>query len=222
MRRTIFISLSTLVLMVVFTLSTFAKTQQDFGKWKKGENLVENGDFEQDTAAWTLEDGACCGRGGQYQWEIDKKNVKRGNKALKVIGVKATGTDWHAKVRHETTSMRAGKDYTVVFWARSEKPREVSLSLQMQHDPWTFYQGGKFLLEGPEWKEYSLTFRATADVDRDMWVGLAIAQSDVTFWIDDFRFFEGELKDEIGREEKFAVDAQGKLSTTWGRLKSQF
>ena len=71
-------------------------------------------------------------------------------------------------------------------------------------------------------EEYSLTFRATADVDRDMWVGLAIAQSDVTFWVDDFRFFEGELKDEIGREEKFAVDAQEKLSTTWGRLKSQF
>jgi hypothetical protein len=44
----------------------------------------------------------------------------------------------------------------------------------------------------------------------------------VTFWLDDFRFFEGQLKDEIGREEEFAVDAQGKLSTTWGRLKSQF
>ena len=73
MRRTIFILLSTFVLMVVFTLSTFAKTQQDFGKWKKGENLVENGDFEQDTAAWTLEDGAAVAVAGS----INGKSIRK-------------------------------------------------------------------------------------------------------------------------------------------------
>ena len=49
--------------------------------------------------------------------------------------------------------MKAGETYTVIFWARSEKPREVQLSLQMQHDPWTFYQGGAINLLGPEWME---------------------------------------------------------------------
>ena len=33
-----------------------------------------------------------------------------------------------------------------------------------------------------------------------MWVGLSIAQSDVDFWLDDFRFFEGEPADEAGLE----------------------
>jgi hypothetical protein len=55
-----------------------------------------------------------------------------------------------------------------------------------------------------------------------MWVGLAIAQDATTFWIDNFRFFEGKPEDEIGRDEPFAVDAKGKLSTTWAEIKSGF
>lgn len=211
------------ILSIAFAAVVYADTPQQFGKWKKGENLVENGDFELGTEQWTLEDGACCNRGGLYQWEVDGKDKHGGKKSLKVIGVKATGTDWHAKVRHDSTSMRAGKTFTLVFWAKSEKPRPVSVSIQMQHDPWTFYQGGNITLEGPTWKEYSLTFASNADVDRDMWVGLAIAQSDVSFWLDDFRFLEGELKDEIGtKPAPESIDAAGKLSTAWGKIKGKY
>ncbi len=96
-----------------------------------------------------------------------KKDASHGRKALKIIGVKATGTDWHAKVKHKSTSMQAGKNYTVVFWAKAKKMREVSLSIQMQRDPWTFYQGGKFNLTA-EWKEYSKTFKSNDNVDRDI------------------------------------------------------
>ena len=221
MSRTICIPMVALALMFCVATVTFSETLPDFKQWEEGENLIDNGSFERDTDVWTLEDGACCARGGLYQWEIDKKDAVHGTQSLKIIGVKATGTDWHAKVRHDSTSMRAGREFTVIFWAKSEKAREVSLSVQMQHDPWTFYQGGQFLLEGPEWKEYSMTFQAQADVDRDMWVGLSIAQSDVDFWIDNFRFFEGEPEDEIGLPEPQAVDAAGKLTTTWAAVKGK-
>ena len=44
-------------------------------------------------------------------------------KALKIIGigVKATGTDWHAKVKHKSALMQAGKNYTIAFWAKAKK-----------------------------------------------------------------------------------------------------
>ena len=97
---------------------------QDWGKWKKGELLLENHSFEEDLAAWGLEDGACCGRGGLYTMEIDKKNPQHGTQSLKVIGHKATGTAWHAKVRQKDASMKAGETYTVIFWgARRETAR---------------------------------------------------------------------------------------------------
>ena len=215
------ITISVFLLMVLICLSTFAETPQELGKWKKGELLIENYSFEEDLAAWELEDGACCDRGGLYTMEIDKKNPQHGKQSLKVVGHKATGTGWHAKVKQLDLSMKSGETYTVIFWARSEKPREVGLSIQMQHDPWTSYQGGAINLLGPEWMEYDITFQAGADVDRDMWVGLSIAQSDVDFWIDNFRYFEGEPQDDLNRETPFPVDAKGKLATRWGEIKTE-
>ena len=214
-------TVSVCIFTLLIGLSAFAGTPQDWGKWKKGELLLENHSFEEDQAAWGLEDGACCDRGGLYTMEIDKKNPQHGKQSLKVIGHKATGTAWHAKVRQKDMSMKAGETYTVIFWARSEKPREVQLSIQMQHAPWTFYQGGAINLVGPEWTEYHITFNSTADVERDMWVGLSIAQSDVDFWIDNFRYFEGDPEDDLNRDTPFSVDAREKLATQWAEIKSE-
>ncbi len=215
------IIMSVMLLTLLVGLSVFAGTPQDWGKWKEGELLLENHSFEEDLAAWGLEDGACCGRGGLYTMEIDKQNPQHGKQSLKVIGHKATGTAWHAKVRQKDASMKSGETYTVIFWARSEKPREVQLSVQMQHDPWTFYQGGAINLLGPDWMEYHITFNSTADVERDMWVGLSIAQSDEDFWIDNFRYFEGEPEDDLNRDTPFPVDAKEKLATKWGEVKTE-
>ncbi len=199
--------------------NVFAGTVQKLGAWEKGELLLENHSFEDDLAGWELEDGKCCDRGGEYKMEIDKKNPQHGDKSLKIIGVKATGTAWHAKIKQRDVSMEKGEEYTVIFWARSEKPRQVSLNIQMQHDPWTFWQGGNIDLLGPEWQEYFITFIAKDTVVNDMWVGLSIAQSDVDFWLDNFRYFEGEPKDDLSRDEPFPVDAKEKLTTQWASVK---
>lgn len=219
MNRVIFVNVVLTTMLIGF--SAFAGTPQELGKWEKGELLLENHSFEDDLAAWELEDGQCCDRGGEYQMEIDKKNPQHGDKCLKVIGIKATGTNWHAKVKQRNVSMEKGKTYTVIFWARSEKPRQVSLNIQEQHDPWTFWQGGDINLTGPEWEEYFVTFNAKETVVRDMWVGLSIAQSDVDFWLDNFRYFEGEPEDDLSRDEPFPVDAKEKLTTQWASVKTE-
>ena len=119
--------------------------------------------------------------------------------------------------------MENGKTFTIAFWAKVDasegNSREVTTSVQMQRDPWTFYRGQDITLDSTDWKEYSDTFTADADVVEDMWVGLSIAQSDVDFWIDDFRFFEGEPADEIF--EVAAVNPTSKLSVSWGSIKEQ-
>ncbi len=218
MNRVIVVNIVFMTVLIGF--STFAGTPQELGKWEKGELLLENHSFEDDLAAWELEDGQCCDRGGEYKMEIDKKNPQHGDKCLKVIGVKATGTNWHAKVKQLNVSMEKGETYTVIFWARSEKPRQVSLNIQEQQDPWTFWQGGDINLTGPEWEEYFVTFNAKESVARNMWVGLSIAQSDVDFWLDNFRYFEGEPEDDLSRDEPFPVDAKEKLTTQWASVKT--
>ena len=218
MNRVIIVNVVLMAMLI--GLSAFAGTVQELGKWEKGELLLENHSFEDDLTAWTLEDGTGGNRGGEYKWEIDKENPQHGDKCLKVIGIKATGTAWHAKVKQKDVSMKIGKEYTIIFWARSEKPRQVGYNVQIQEDPWKFLQGGNANLTGPEWEEYFLTFTATETVVRKMWVGLAIAQSDVDFWIDNFRFFEGKPEDDLTRDEPFPVDAKEKLTTQWASVKT--
>ena len=223
MNRVTVINLFLMTVLIGF--SAFAGTQQELGKWEKGELLLENYSFEEDLTAWVLENGACCERGGLYTMEIDKKNPQHGDKCLKVIGQIATGTAWHAKVKQRDVSMQKDKEYTVIFWARAEEPREVLINIQMQHDPWDNHLQGlprpAITLTGAEWVEYHYTFTATVDVVRDMWVGLSIAQSDIDFWLDNFRFFEGEPKDDLTLEEPFPVDAKEKLTTQWASIKTE-
>lgn len=148
-----------------------------------------------------------------------------GGKSLKIEGVIASGTNWHAKVRHESTSMESGKTFTIAFWAKVDandgNSREVTTSVQMQHDPWTGFQSLAIVLDSTDWKEYFDTFVASADVVEDMWVGLSIAQSDVDFWLDDFRFFEGDPVDEI-KPLATAVSPMYKLPVSWGSIKDRY
>ena len=213
--------ISSILTAIMIVGNCVAGTVQEFGKWETGELLLENYSFEDGLTAWDLEDGSCCDRGGLYTMEIDTDNPQHGDQCLKVIGVKSTGTNWHAKVKQFNISMAGAKEYTVKFWARAEKPRQVSVNIQIQQDPWQFLSGGDINLTGTEWEEYTYTFLAGQDVDRIMWVGLSIAQSDIDFWLDNFRFFEGQADDEIPLDgAPQSVDAKQKLTTQWASVKS--
>ncbi len=209
------------IMTVLIEFSVFAGTTQDLGKWEKGELLLENYSFEDGLAAWNLEDGTCCERGAQYTWEIDDDNPQHGEQCLKVVGHIASGMAWHAKINQQSVSMKSGEGYTIIFWARAEAPRDVNINVQMQADPWTTFHGqGKTFNLTTDWEEYFFTFIASTDIDRQMWVGLAIAQSDVDFWLDNFRYFEGEPEDDMTIEEVLPVDAKDKLATQWASVKS--
>ncbi len=214
--------ISTILTAIMIVGNCVAGTVQDFGKWELGELLLENYSFEDGLVAWDFEDGSGDNRGGLYMMEIDTDNPQHGDNCLKVIGVKSTGINWHAKVKQLNMSMKGGKDYTLIFWARAEESRQVSVNIQMQQEPWDFLQGGDIQLTGKTWEEYKLTFAASRDVQRQMWVGLAIAQSDIDFWLDNFRFFEGQPEDEIPLDGVLqSVDAKQKLTTQWASVKSK-
>ena len=78
------------------------------------------------------------------------------------------------------------------------------------------------LRNGISYSKNGITFSASRDVERQMWVGLSIAQSDIDFWLDNFRFFEGQPKDEIPLDgAPQSVDAKQKLTTQWASVKSK-
>ncbi len=185
----------------------------------KGENRLHNGDFEDDPVTpWILEVRADMGAAGVM--EIDKKTASSGDRSMLVKVTTPTGTDWHVKLRQNDRCFEKGKMFTTIFWCKAEKPRTLSASFQLMHDPWTVFFSQVFNVD-TEWKEYSLTFTPTVDNFQDHWLAFQVGNSDIWVWFDDVRYFLGAPEDEVGREPvKQAVDPGAKLAITWAKVRN--
>lgn len=74
------------------------------------------------------------------------------------------------------------------------------------------------ILNGTDWKEYVYTFVSPKDVQGNSWIGLLVGLSDVDFWFDDIRFFEGEPFDEI-KGNSTAIRPLNRIVLTWASIK---
>lgn len=150
---------------------------------------------------------------------MDNSTAHTGTKSLKIIGLVATGNALNAKARHEMVPLEKARIFTIAFWAKvdaKEAPlRKVSISLQTSDDLWPGFYNKTLVLDSIEWKEYSDTFLVDVNELNDAWPGLCIAESDIDFWIDDFRLFEGGTGDEIIGYQK------ARLPGIWGKIKTQ-
>ena len=85
------IIMSVMLLTLLVGLSVFAGTPQDWGKWKEGELLLENHSFEEDLAAWGLEDGHAAAEADCTRWKSTRKTRNMGNSRSKLSGIKQQG-----------------------------------------------------------------------------------------------------------------------------------
>lgn len=156
--------------------------------------------------------------------EVDETIAHSGKKSLKIIGITATGIPWHSKVRYELLPTVKDETLTVAFWAKVDaeqgKWRDVQISAQLENEPWPGFYNWTIQLDSTEWKEYKHTFAVTEDKGDNIWIALSVAQSDVDFWIDDFRLFEGGPEDEIIVDET-PVNPDGKVPKSWGDIKNR-
>lgn len=186
---------------------------------EKGKNRLHNGDFEENILQpWKLEVRQDLGAAAEV--EIDKSTAASGKRSAKVTVTTPTGTAWHVKLRQDDRCFEKGEKFTVMFWTRSEKPRNVEVSFQLQHDPWTVFFNQTFAVD-KEWQEYSVVFTPNVDNFQDHWFAFHVADSDIPIWFDNVRYFLGEPKDEEGSTLKQAVDPNAKLATTWGEIRQE-
>lgn len=202
------------ICILLFAGSSFAQKGEVLDK---GENRLNNGDFEEDPILpWTLEVRQDLGAAAVM--ETTKVDPHGGKRCVRV-DVTTPTTDWHVKLRQDDRCFEKNEKFSVVFWCRAEKVRSVSGSFQLQHDPWTGFFSQKFSVD-TEWKEYSLTFTPNVDNFQDHWFAFHVGDSNIPIWFDDVRYFLGEPKDEVGHEPvKQAVESKDKLSTKWAQIK---
>lgn len=184
---------------------------------EKGKNRLHNGDFEENILQpWKLE--VRQDMGAEAEVEIDKSTSASGKRSAKVTVTKPTGTAWHVKLRQDDRCFEKGEKFTVIFWTKSEKPRSIEVSFQLQHDPWTVFLNQKFPVD-KDWKEYTVTLMPTVDNFQDHWLAFHVGDSDIPIWFDNVRYFLGEPKDEEGATPKQAVEPKSKLAITWGKIR---
>jgi hypothetical protein len=134
---------------------------------EKGENQLQNGDFEQGKTpvGWVIEDRA---PGATGVIELDKKDVHGGDFSLKVTATAADGTDWHFKVKQDRLSFEGGQKHTIKFWAKAEAPRIVQVCLQMNHDPWDGWLWENVNLT-KDWQEFAVSVTPPVENDQEHW-----------------------------------------------------
>ena len=173
------------------------------------DNLIENGDFEGGvTDPW--------GVYGDATLTLDASEVFEGSASGKVEVGAAGANFWDSGLQYNVdVTFTGGQLYTWAAFVKSEGAKNINWKPELAADPWTAY-GEQMLAMGPEWTEYHIEFTPDSDVDPGS-LTMHIAESGEDFWIDNARWYEGAYV----APTTTAVDAQGKVATAWGSLKSR-
>jgi hypothetical protein len=187
------------------------------------ENLIMEEDFEAGHANWAV----ATRPGAAMELSIDDEEFVTGEKSAR-IEVSAVGGGG----MHDLTldcqipiGIEANEPYTVDFWVKAEEDRTIAIDLLMNHDPWTNAFREENIPVTTEWAVQHHTFTAIFD-DENMIFLFSFSRASnlnplVTMWIDHIRFYEGDFEEEdlLGQPPK-AVTFDGKLTGTWGMIKS--
>lgn len=201
-----FLIISTLL----FISATVAYTE------KPPENILNNGDFDhhlQGWRHWTHESANAL-----FQTEGKKAEPIAGKNVAYVKINKVGNALGHIQLYQQPFTLFKGTTYTYSLWAKSEKPRNVTMRIMHQGVPWNVYAGRSIGLS-ETWKEFFITFEMPVD-DVSSRAGIIMGLEKVDVWIDHIRLYEGEYVSDIEGAEPHAVEPSDKLATTWATLKS--
>ena len=195
------------ILLVGFATLAYAE--------KPPENILKNGDFDLSLEGWhhwTHADAAAL-----FQTEGKKAEPVVGKKVA-YVKISKAGELWHIQFYQQPFTLEKGTTYTYSLWAKSEKPRNITMRIIHQGAPWTVYSGKSIRLS-EDWKEFFITFEMPAD-DVSSRAGIIMGAEKVDVWLDHIRLYEGEYIADIEGAEPQAVEPSDKLATTWATLKA--
>ncbi len=153
-------------------------------------NLLLNPSFEEDEAilddpdwaqwtTWNPAEGA-----GSSATIVDTESID-GARSLRVDAIGTDSGDFI--VLQDFIPLRVGRDFTVIFWAKAESPR--SLSVQMKASDNSVSWGWTDFQLTTEWAEYTMTSQAE---NAEAKLEFSCAGVEVPFWLDLVSVYEGD------------------------------
>jgi hypothetical protein len=165
------------------------------GNIAPGPNQLQNPQFQNDTTGWTLEQ-----QSGKVSWTTEDIGVNPGTplppgRALKLSIAEMGSETWHLQLHQNGLDVEDGANYTVSFWAKADKNRDLSFYAGLDQAPWRQIGGNQTLSVTPEWKRFTVLLtpsQPVANHNRLSWV-LGNVTGDV--WLADVALQKGYAVD---------------------------
>lgn len=183
-------------------------------------NILQNPDFEDATdAPWTMwVEGASAGAVATKG--IDTSESVTGSQSL-LITISSPGGDKRVELHQNPFTLNNGQKLTYALWAKTEdsKTRDAKMICNERADPWTSY-GSQSITITDQWTEFWVPVEMTANsVNVGIYVELKDTPAPAKVWFDHFRLYVGDYVEE-NLVEPSAVRSPGKLTVSWGQVKS--
>jgi hypothetical protein len=147
-----------------------------------GAEIITNGDFAAPLAATAWNSWASDGTKLAAAREADPAGT---GYVARLDVAQADGTDWHVSFWAPGRSLTAGTTYALRFRARADRERQLSLGAQKDKAPWNSYGLSRQVTLGPAWRDYEVTFTASASAPADARIQFHVGATTGTVWLDD-------------------------------------
>jgi hypothetical protein len=151
-------------------------------------NQIENGGFEE-PLAYPWDFWVNTGAGCLADVTRDSSDAASGSASARLEVTATSGVDWHVEFAQYDRSLQQDVAYDLVFWARSDHPRAITLSAQKDSPDWDNYGLWQQVTLETTWRPYTVTFQANATVS-DARIQFLVGASTGSVWLDDVRMTE--------------------------------
>ncbi len=178
------------------------KTTENLKKaWKVreeplGGEILRNADFSQGLENWVLEQHGEARATANFTSDVPA-SFKGRSLSLKIE--KGSDTRWHVQFHQPGLNLQAGKPYTVSFWGKADRKREVTLVVSQAHQPWENLGFAVSPTLNETWEHFSYTFQLRQGDPDARLCFTSLAQEGATFWLTGISLRPGGL---VGLKEE--------------------
>lgn len=123
---------------------------------------------------------------------LDKLNPAVGVFSVRVDTTQTPNENWRATFSYAPISLTEGKEYTLSFYARADKQRNISVWAEQDREPWAVRLSyGEFSLT-KEWQKFELPITSEAN-DQQARLVFGMGSDTGSVWLDEISLQEGNL-----------------------------
>ncbi len=147
--------------------------------------LIENGGFEEPIdppwSLWVVTDGSSAATVTR-----DLDDAPEGTASARIDVESTSGEAWHVDFAQFDRTLIDGTLYDVVFWAKADTERTITLGAQRSGPPWDNFGLWREVPIDTAWREYAVSFTATQTTSESR---IQFMSGDTTgsVWVDDVR-----------------------------------